>query len=125
MLGDLHMVREPIEQRLRTERPQLRIAENEHKNAREKKTHRPGITNFWPAHTKPRLRENKNSREHHKKPSQVMIEFTFAFVRSQFFRGMHPRRRVWSRRTHVHARHVGRHSVVAPFGIVALMRRMI
>src|ERR1700730_2173585 len=120
------MVREPVEPRLRPEGPQLRIAENEHKNPGQKKTHRPGIANIRPAHTKARLRKNENSRQYHKKSSQVMIEFAFAFIGSQFFRSMHPR--VWGRRTHVHPGHVAGHPLVGPLtslGIVALLRGMI
>src|ERR1700680_2749620 len=115
-------VREPVNPRLRTEGPQFRIAENEHKEPSQKKTYRPCITNIWPWRTQPRLRKNKNPRQHHKKPSQVMIEFALAFVRGQFFRSTHGRHRVWCRRTHVHSGHIVAHSTLA---LVACLRGMI
>src|ERR1700730_9500554 len=107
------MLRQPVEPRLRPEGPQLRIAVNEYKDPREKKTYRPSITNTGPSRAQPRLRENKNSREHHKKSGQVMIEFALTFVRRQFFRRPHGCHRVWHRRTHVHSGHVVAHSLVA------------
>src|ERR1700675_3612728 len=106
-------MRQPVKPRLRPEGPQFRIAVNEHEDPREKKTYRPCIANIWPTRTQPRLRENENSRQHHKKPSQVMIEFALAFVGGQFLRCPHRRHRVWGRWRHVHSGHVARHSLVA------------
>src|ERR1700730_10105050 len=120
------MVREPVEPRLRPEGPQLRIAEDQYENPREKKTYRPGIANIWPARTEPMLCKNKNSREHHKKASEVMIKFALAFVSRQFFRCAHGCHRVWRRRTHIHSGHAARHfplARLAPLAIVPLVRR--
>src|ERR1700731_2025227 len=114
-------MRQPVKPRLRPEGPQLRIAVNEHEGPREKKTYRPGITNTGPSHTQPSLRKNKDSREHHKKPGQVMIEFALTFVRGQFFRRPHGRHRVRRRRSHVHPGHVVAHS---PLALVTVLRGM-
>src|ERR1700692_616650 len=114
-------MRQPVKPRLRSEGPQLRIAVNEHEGPREKKTYRPSITNTWPSGAQPRLRKNKNSREHHKKPGQVMIEFALTFVRGQFFRRPHRRHGVRWRRSHVHSRHVVAHSLVARLTLVSRM----
>jgi hypothetical protein len=90
VLKILHVVSDRVPWRLRTKRPNFRVAEDKEKKPRCQEAHWPRVAQNWPSLREFVLCKNKKTCENYEEPCQVMIELTLALVSKAFrhYRGV-------------------------------------